>query len=236
MQRKSYQSNEMAGLSMEPYLALKNAFEKEQDAAYAAKMAAYMRNLFPFYGLPTPKRKAVCKPFLQDAKKHGRIDWLFLDQCYGDDHREFQYFVIDYLSAMQNRLVWADLTHIETYIRTKQWWDTIDGFDKIVGHLAFCDPRGKEQMLQWSVDPDFWVRRIAIDHQLGRKEQTDTQLLEKILLNNLGSTEFFINKAIGWSLREYSKTNPEWVRDFLKAHRTRMNPLSIREASKYIGK
>ena len=91
-------------------------------------------------------------------------------------------------------------------------------------------------MLQWSVDPDFWVRRIAIDHQLGRKEQTDTQLLEKILLNNLGSTEFFINKAIGWSLREYFKTNPEWVRDFLKAHRTRMNPLSIREASKYIGK
>ena len=63
-------------------------------------------------------------------------------------------------------------------------------------------------MLEWSLDEDFWLRRIAIDHQLGRKEKTNTELLEKILVNNLGSREFFINKAIGWSLRDYSKTDP----------------------------
>ena len=70
-------------------------------------------------------------------------------------------------------------------------------------------------MLRWSKDQDFWLRRIAIDHQLGRKEKTNTKLLEKIIVNNFGSKEFFINKAIGWALRDYSKTNPKWVENFI---------------------
>ena len=73
-------------------------------------------------------------------------------------------------------------------------------------------------MLEWSIDNDFWLRRIAIDHQLGRKEKTNTELLEQILVNNFGSEEFFINKAIGWSLRDYSKTNSDWVRSFLNKY------------------
>ena len=89
-------------------------------------------------------------------------------------------------------------------------------------------------MLKWSTDKDFWVRRIAIDHQICRKDKTNTELLEKILLNNFGSSAFFINKAIGWSLRDYSKTNPDWVRNFVETHKDKMNKLSIREASKYI--
>ena len=78
------------------------------------------------------------------------------------------------------------------------------------------------------------MRRIAIDHQLLRKGDTDTELLEQILVNNLNQTEFFINKAIGWSLRDYSKTNPSWVRDFLNKYGEELAPLSIREASKYL--
>jgi 3-methyladenine DNA glycosylase AlkD len=78
------------------------------------------------------------------------------------------------------------------------------------------------------------LRRIAIDHQLGRKDKTDAALLAQIIENNLGQAEFFINKAIGWSLREYSKTNPDWVRAFIDEHRADMAGLSIREASKYI--
>jgi 3-methyladenine DNA glycosylase AlkD len=89
-------------------------------------------------------------------------------------------------------------------------------------------------MLIWSTDQDFWIRRVAIDHQIGRKDKTNEELLETILINNFGSHEFFINKAIGWSLREYSKTNPRWVKDFIESHRSQMAPLSIREASKYI--
>ena len=89
-------------------------------------------------------------------------------------------------------------------------------------------------MLQWSLDENIWLRRIAIDHQLSRKEKTDTEMLEKILENNLGSDEFFINKAVGWALREYSKTNPQWVRAFIKKNKEKMASLSVREASKYL--
>ena len=84
-------------------------------------------------------------------------------------------------------------------------------------------------MRQWSLDEDFWLRRIAIDHQLMRKELTDTNLLAEVICNNFGQTELFINKAIGWSLRNYSKVNPDWVRAFIDQHASQMASLSIRE-------
>ena len=89
-------------------------------------------------------------------------------------------------------------------------------------------------LLEWSRDGDFWIRRLAILHQLGRKAATDTASLEAILTANLGSGEFFINKAIGWALRDYSKTDPDWVSQFIARYRNQMNALSIREGSKYI--
>lgn len=145
-----------------------------------------------------------------------------------------QYFVLDYLRAMQKYQKFDDIPRLQRYIKTKQWWDTIDGLDRIVGNIGLADERVNDLMLSWSTADDIWLRRIAIDHQIGRKEKTNTILLERILLNNLGSSEFFINKAIGWSLREYSKTNPEWVRTFIGKNRDRMSSLSIREASKYL--
>ena len=135
---------------------------------------------------------------------------------------------------MQKFLTYDDIPKIWKYIKEKQWWDTIDFFDRIIGEIGLGDSRVDALMLAWSVDEDFWVRRIAIDHQLLRKERTNTELLEQILVNNLGSDEFFINKAIGWSLRDYSKTDPEWVRTFISKYRDRMDKLSIREGSKYI--
>lgn len=141
---------------------------------------------------------------------------------------------MDYLVTMQKYLTYDDVTKISKYIKSKQWWDTIDGLDRIVGNIAFKDERINDLMLKWSKDEDFWIRRIAIDHQLCRKEKTNTELLETIIVNNFGSNEFFINKAIGWSLRDYSKTNPEWVRNFVNKHKDEMDKLSIKEASKYI--
>lgn len=219
---------------MDMYLAVKKQFEEHKDEKNAVKMAAYMRNLFLFYGLPTPKRKAIYKDFLKSEKARKTIDWDFLDKCYADEHREFQYLVMDYLVVMQKFLTYDDVPHIKQYIKSKQWWDTIDGFDRIVGNIAFADSRINDLMLAWSTDEDFWLRRIAIDHQLCRKDKTNTELLERILINNFGSSEFFINKAIGWSLRDYSKTNPEWVRNFVEMHRNKMDKLSIKEASKYL--
>lgn len=219
---------------MDMYLIIKEQFERNRDEENAVKMAAYMRNKFQFYGLATPKRKAIYKDFLKAEKSKKAVDWSFLDKCYEDDYREFQYLVMDYLVAMQKFLTYDDVPHIKKYIQSKQWWDTIDGLDRIVGNIAFADDRINDLMLEWSTDQDFWVRRIAIDHQLCRKEKTNTELLEKILVNNFGSSEFFINKAIGWSLRDYSRTNPDWVRCFLQTYSGKMDKLSVREASKYL--
>ena len=220
--------------NMEKYLAIKKKFEEQEDKENAVKMSKYMKERFPFYGLPTPKRRALYRDFLKHEKKAGRIDWAFLDQCYADEHREFQYLVGDYLKTMQALLTYEDIPRIRTYIKAKQWWDTIDLFDQIIGRIGLQDSRVNALMLEWSLDEDFWLRRIAIDHQLGRKEKTNTALLERILVNNLGSREFFINKAIGWSLRDYSKTDPEWVRDFIRTYEAKMDKLSIREGSKYL--
>lgn len=105
---------------------------------------------------------------------------------------------------------------------------------QVVGNIALKDLRVDEEMLAWSREENIWVQRIAILYQLRFKEKTNTTQLEQIILNSLGTNEFFINKAIGWSLREYSKTNPDWVRTFLENHQAQMANLSIREASKYL--
>ena len=219
---------------MDKYEKIKGLFEAAADPAAAAAMSDYMRGKFIFYGIAAPKRRALYRDFLKAEKKNGAVDYAFLDRCWADEHREFQYVVFDYLTALENFLTYDDIFVMEKYVRTKQWWDTIDFFDEIIGGIGLRDRRVNGLMLDWSLDGDFWIRRIAIDHQLGRKEKTDAALLEKIIVNNLGSNEFFVNKAIGWALRDYSKTNPAWVKDFLSRHGGEMSKLSLREAGKYI--
>ena len=197
-------------------------------------MAKYMRDQFPFYGIPAPERRKVYREILKEEKEKKVIDWDLLDACYREDYREFQYFVYDYLLAMKRYLVYEDIPRIQTYIQKKSWWDTIDFLDQVIGEIGLKDDRVDALMEQWSVDDDFWLRRIAIDHQLGRKDQMKPELLAKIIKNNLDSDEFFIQKAIGWSLRDYSKTNPRWVRGFIEEHRGQMTPLSLREACRYL--
>ncbi len=135
---------------------------------------------------------------------------------------------------MEKYLTDEDIPRLKELAITKSWWDTIDNLDRIVGGIALKYPAVNRIILEWSNDENIWLRRIAIDHQLLRKERTDTELLEKIIKNNFGRTEFFINKAIGWALRDYSKTNPEWVRNFIEKNKDKMSKLSIGEGSKYI--
>lgn len=170
---------------------------------------------------------------LKKNKSQG-IDWDFVEACWDKPYREFQYVAIDYLVIKKKDLALKDLPRLKKLAQTKSWWDSIDGLDELVGKIVLNHPEAKTVILDWSVDDDFWLRRLAIDHQLLEKENTDTELLEQILVNNLNQTEFFINKAIGWSLRDYSKTNPDWVRMFINKYRNQMASLSIREASKYI--
>ena len=219
---------------MDKYLEIKKIFESREDKENAVAMSKYMRNLFDFYGLPASKRKEVYNDFIKAEKKAKMIDWEFLDKCYEDKHREFQYLVYDYLLATKQYVSFEDIPKIKKYIINKPWWDTIDFLCKIIGDIGLRDSRVKDLMIDWSKSENIWLKRTAIEHQLGLKDKTDTELLERIIVNSFGSDEFFVNKAIGWALRDYSRTDPEFVKSFINKHKDEMNSLSIKEASKYI--
>ena len=208
--------------------------EAAKDSQKAGSMESYMRHQFSFLGIAAPERNALYKKYFPSAKKTKIIDWDFVDTCWEKEYREYQYVAANYLKAMQSYLKETDLSKIERLVVTKSWWDTVDILDRVVGSLVYGKPELEERILQWSLSDNIWLRRVAIDHQLLRKEKTNVQLLEKILLHNLNQTEFFINKAIGWSLRDYSKTNPDWVACFIEKNKERMAELSIKEASKYL--
>ena len=215
------------------YEGVFSLFREHADPERAIQMSAYMRDMFPFIGLQKPVRAKLQREFLKTAKKSPSIDWAFVGKCW-EMEREYQYLALDYLAAVKARMTSDDIPRLRLLAITKSWWDTVDALDTIVGDIALKYPEVNATLLTWSTDDNFWLRRIAIDHQLSRKEKTDAVLLEQIIKNNLGEKEFFINKAIGWSLREYSKTDPQWVRDFIDRYREELAPLSIREASKYI--
>ncbi len=216
------------------YAQLLADFTSHADSEKAAGMRKYMRDQFDFLGIPTPLRRRLAKPHLKQLRQTATIDWDFIDSCWQCRYRELQYVALDYLAAVRDRLVPDDVERIRRLAQTKSWWDTIDAIDQIVGHIALQHPEVNATLLDWSTHEDFWLRRIAIDHQLGRKQETDAALLEQIIVNNLGQSEFFITKAIGWALRDYSKTDPTWVRGFIDKYRSRLAVLSVREGSKYL--
>ena len=207
---------------------------QHKNEEQAQKMSKYMLNKFEYIGIKTPERRKIFKNFFKEYKNEEKIDWEFVNKCWENKYREFQYVAADYLKNMKDKLTIDDIPKFKQLILKKSWWDTIDNLDMTIGALALKDTNVNKILLEWSIDENIWLRRIAIDHQLLRKEKTNTELLEKILKNNLGQVEFFINKAIGWALRDYSKTNPEWVKNFIEENKENMSKLSIKEASKYL--
>lgn len=214
----------------------KDLFEKLYelgDITQGKKMSAYMQNKFEFLGIPKPKLTEFMKPYLKESKKY-ELDWDFIFKCFDDKYRESQYIAVTYLLQNIKKLSKEHLGNLKKLITTKSWWETVDSLDAAVGEIVFKNKELESVILDWSKDKDIWLRRVAIDFQQEYKENTNTLLLESIIVNNFGSEEFFINKAIGWSLRDYSKVNPEWVRSFIKKYENKLNKLSIKEASKYL--
>lgn len=215
-------------------LEIIDCLEARADNVRALDMSKYMKNKFEFFGVGASVRNEIWKPYFKEAKKTKKIDWDFIEICFKHDKRECQYTAVYYLKYMKKFLVEDDIPKLKELVLTKSWWDTVDILDKVIGSIIYNNKNLYPIILEWSKDDNIWLRRVAIDHQLLRKENTDEQLLEKILINNLNHKEFFVNKAIGWALRDYSKTNPQWVRNFIEVHKENMASLSIREASKYL--
>ena len=204
--------------------------KNEENAYYMSK---YMKNKFPFLGLKKPQRISLSKEFIDHKKKDKEVDWDFIFKCYDMPEREFQYLAIDYMDKVKNLFKPNDMEKIEKLITTKSWWDTVDYINRIVGYIAMKYPRVKESTIQkWIYSDNIWLKRVSILFQLKYKDKTDTEFLEKAILFNSQTDEFFINKAIGWALREYSKTNKEWVRNFIESND--LHKLSIKEGSKYL--
>ena len=208
--------------------------EENRNELLAESMSKYMQDKFRFLGVRGATRTEIYKKYFPDARKTKTIDWDFVENCWNKEEREFQYVVVYYLKAMQKFLKREDISRLKYLIVTKSWWDTVDLLAKVVGSLIIRIKGYDQIMLEWSKDSNIWLRRVAILYQLSLKDKVDKQVLDKILVNNLGDSEFFINKAVGWVLRDYSKYNPEWVREFIKKNKENMANLSIREASKYI--
>ena len=208
--------------------------EENRNELLAESMSKYMQDKFRFLGVRGATRTEIYKKYFPDARKTKTIDWDFVENCWNKEEREFQYAVVYYLKAMQKFLKREDISRLKYLIVTKSWWDTVDLLAKVIGSLIIRIKGYDQIMLEWSKDSNIWLRRVAILYQLSLKDKVDKQVLDEILVNNLGDSEFFINKAIGWALRDYSKYNPEWVREFIKKNKENMANLSIREASKYI--
>ena len=208
--------------------------EENRNELLAESMSKYMQDKFRFLGVRGATRTEIYKKYFPDARKTKTIDWDFVENCWNKEEREFQYVVVYYLKAMQKFLKREDILRLKYLIVTKSWWDTIDLLAKVVGSLIIRIEGYDQIMLEWSKDSNIWLRRVAILYQLSLKDKVDKQVLDEILVNNLGDSQFFINKAVGWALRDYSKYNPEWVREFIKKNKENMANLSIREASKYI--
>lgn len=215
------------------YLKFENYIKENRNEENIFNMEKYMRNKFKFLGIKTPQRKKLYKEYFKDSEEKKIIKWDFVDYLWNLEEREFQYIACDYLKDRKKLLEIKDLEKIKKLAVKKSWWDSVDSLHGLIREISLKN-NINQKMLDWSIDENFWIRRLSIIYQLGLKEKTDVAVLEKVILNNVESEEFFINKAIGWALRDYSKTNKEYVSSFLEKNNKLLAKLSIREASKYL--
>ncbi|EMF0063302.1 DNA alkylation repair protein [Enterococcus hirae] len=206
-------------------------FQKNEEKAHPMEM--YMRNQFSFAGVPKPERWKLQQTLLRESKVLDVPDLFFLVFYYYEKkEREYQYLAIDLIQQNIKRLSLDELVELSVLVPEKAWWDTIDAWRKV--YATWCKLH-MEQLetvsLLFEKKEDFWLRRIAITLQLGFKEATNQLLLDRVITEDRSSKEFFIQKAIGWALRDYSKTNVSWVKEQLTKE---WSALTRREASKYI--
>lgn len=206
-------------------------FKNEDDAI---AMSSYMRNKFKFLGIKSLKRKEIFKEIFENFKNNKEIDKEFVVKFFNKDYREFQYIAIDYLIKMKKYFLKDDIFFIKDLIITKSWWDIVDLIaSNLLGEICKKYPSLiDEQIVFWINDDNMWIRRSSIIFQLRYKENTNLEILQKSIESNIDDNEFFIQKAIGWALREYSKTDYKWVLNFINNHN--LSKLSKREAEKYI--
>ena len=210
-------------------------FKNNANPTNAEPMAKYMKNLFPYLGIKTPERREITKKFF---KEKGLPEISDLEEIIRDlwelPEREFQYFAIGLMVKLKEK-VDKDIIKLYEYLTaTKSWWDSVDGIASwsVGEHFKKFPELIKPYTEKWLKSNNMWLQRTVILFQLGYKDKTDVKLLFKNIKKCMDSKEFFIRKAIGWALREYSKTNAQAVINFVENND--LAPLSKREALKWL--
>lgn len=215
---------------------LELAFQKHSNPENAFAMSKYMKNKFPFFGLKTEERRKIFKEIWKQNKNEvaGNARKIALE-LYSKPQREFHYCSIEILiKQLKGNYKKDDIQLIEKLIVTNTWWDSVDTIAKyILGEYLLEFPmETKNVIARFSKSDDMWLNRSAILFQLNYKQKTDFEILKAECNNHKMSKEFFIQKAIGWALREYAKSNPDAVKEFVS--KANLKPLSTKEALKNI--
>jgi len=216
--------------------SLENAFQEKNHPENALAMAKYMRNLFSFFGIKTDDRRQIFKTiWKEDQQEVSENPRAIALELFNKKERELQYCALEILiKELKGNYKKDDIQLIEKLITTNSWWDSVDTIAKyILGQYLLEYPLEIENVIErFSNSENMWLNRSAILFQLGYKQKTNFDILKSECEKHKNSNEFFIQKAIGWALREYAKTNPEAVRNFVVNNN--LKPLSKKEALKNI--
>ena len=217
---------------MHPYLApLHVVFKQHENAANAEAMSAYMKGHFPFFGIKTPLRRELLK---EHIAIHGKpsLDELpsIARSAFSFPEREMHHVGLDLMMKAAKKLGPEGLPLLEDLITTKSWWDTVDALAVNVGGVILKQYPTEINTWNshWVQSKNIWLNRTALLFQLKWKKDVDEELLFENIDRLAAHKEFFIRKAIGWVLREYSRTAPDSVRAFVSSRS--LSPLSVREA------
>lgn len=213
--------------------AIRGSLQAAADPGRAAGAQAYMKSQMPSLGVRVPEVRSIVRAAASDHPPGSlaELQSAVLVLWRNAGHREERYAAIELTGLKPAAGELSMLALYEEIIRTGAWWDLVDGVAHRLGALLQAHRAELTPVLErWSRDEDFWVRRAAITAQLGAKGATDTELLAAVIEANLEDREFFIRKAIGWALRQYARTDPAWVKAFVRRHADQLSPLSRKEA------
>jgi 3-methyladenine DNA glycosylase AlkD len=209
------------------------------DPARAEAQQRYMKSAMPYRGLTSPELRTLLRPLLAEYEPESRAEWesTVRDLWDGATHREERYAA---LSVARHRRArnWLDPGSLPLWrhlVVTGAWWDVVDETathlvrDTLAGHAEAVTP----VVDAWSVDADVWLRRTSVICQVGRGNDTDVDLLRRVVEANLDDRSFWLRKAIGWALRDYARTDPAWVWAEVDRLGDRLSGLSRREATKH---
>ncbi|TNE69879.1 MAG: DNA alkylation repair protein [Bacteroidetes bacterium] len=216
------------------YTLVRDTFRAHGKPDVAQGQMAYMRNQFDYFGLKMPAWTALTKTIHQTNGLPDGADLIELARlCYEDDHREMHYFALETVQKKLKKQPAEFIDFLEELILNRSWWDTVDWIAKLVGmHFERYPDLIVPVTERWMASGALWLQRVCLIFQLRYKDKTDTALLFRYIRQVANSKEFFLQKGAGWALRQYSKTNPEAVRQFLAE--TTVSPLTRREGSKYL--